>query len=358
MSSAGAGSAALGWLAPRLRRLAGLASITADPPGPLPLPAPRAARLADRLEEHLLALFLVVGGLGVAMPGLGRALDRGGAVDPTLAVLVLAAGTAVVPPSRLADFPWRRALVGLVGSSVLLPLLADGLAHLASGPSSEGLLALGVASSEVASIGLVGLAGGDGALAAVLVAGSTAVTVALASPVLGWLSGGRHVEPGGLLVTLLLVVALPFAAGIVLRRASRAAPATTEGVRLLGLLALLLLLLEVASQVRLGLAALRGIALLLAFLAGSLLLAWLLARGCPGDQGLGLLLPLTMRDFAVAAGIATAAFGPRASGLLGAYGLLALLLGGLLARGAGRRLLSGPARPPASGGPRTPGSRR
>jgi hypothetical protein len=39
------------------------------------------------------------------------------------------------------------------------------------------------------------------------------------------------------------------------------------------------------------------------------------------------LLPVALRDFAVAAGIAAAAFGPAAAAPLGAYGVLVLLAG-------------------------------
>jgi hypothetical protein len=44
-----------------------------------------------------------------------------------------------------------------------------------------------------------------------------------------------------------------------------------------------------------------------------------------------------MRDFAVAAGIAAAAFGPAAAAPLGAYGVLVLLAGSLAAIIARRR---------------------
>jgi hypothetical protein len=39
-----------------------------------------------------------------------------------------------------------------------------------------------------------------------------------------------------------------------------------------------------------------------------------------------------MRDFAIAAGIATAAFGPAAAAPLGIYGILVLLFGAAVAR--------------------------
>jgi hypothetical protein len=50
-----------------------------------------------------------MGALGPLLDRSGRALDRGGAVDPTLALLVLAAGTGVVLPGRTSTVPRRRA---------------------------------------------------------------------------------------------------------------------------------------------------------------------------------------------------------------------------------------------------------
>src|SRR5205823_13632321 len=51
----------------------------------------------------------------------------------------------------------------------------------------------------------------------------------------------------------------------------------------------------------------------------------------PAGQATAVLPPVAMRDFAVAAGIATAAFGPAAAAPLGAYGVLVLLAGSLAA---------------------------
>jgi len=71
---------------------------------------------------------------------------------------------------------------------------------------------------------------------------------------------------------------------------------------------------------------------LLAFLAGSAALGWLLTVGLLPARRLALALPVGMRDFAVAAGIATAAFGPAAAAPLGIYGVLVLLAGALAAQ--------------------------
>ncbi len=117
-------------------------------------------RLAEGLEALLVPLVVVVGALGVALPGPGRALDRGGAIEATLAVLVLTAGVSV-PAAALGQVRAhsRRLAAVLAASSVTLPLLAWALGHLvAAGPVREGILAVGVAPSEVASVALTGLA--------------------------------------------------------------------------------------------------------------------------------------------------------------------------------------------------------
>lgn len=50
-----------------------------------------------------------------------------------------------------------------------------------------------------------------------------------------------------------------------------------------------------------------------------------------------MMLPVTMRDFAVAAGIATTAYGAAAAAPLGIYGVLVLLAGTLATRAAPSR---------------------
>jgi hypothetical protein len=56
-----------------------------------------------------------------------------------------------------------------------------------------------------------------------------------------------------------------------------------------------------------------------------------------------------MRDFAVAAGIAAAAFGPAAAAPLGAYGVLVLLVGSAVAIIARHRPASASATPESAG---------
>jgi hypothetical protein len=68
---------------------------------------------------------------------------------------------------------------------------------------------------------------------------------------------------------------------------------------------------------------------LLVFLAGAGVLGWLLAGGAPPGRRTAVILPTTMRDFAVAAGIAASAFGIAAAAPLGIYGVMVLVFGAI-----------------------------
>ena len=63
------------------------------------------------------------------------------------------------------------------------------------------------------------------------------------------------------------------------------------------------------------------------YLAGGAALGWLLSLGTSRGRRIAIVLPTAMRDFAVAAGIATSAFGAAAAAPLGIYGLLVLVFG-------------------------------
>lgn len=293
----------------------------------------RTSALAGGAEALLLPLFVVVGVVGVAFPSPARALERAGAVDPTLAVLVLSAGMAVdVGRLRHVARHWARIALVLAVSSVVLPGLAWALSHLVSGALRDGVLALGVSPSEVASLGLAAIAGGEVAVAATLLVASTLVTVLAGGPELAAMSGAAGVHPGGLVVTMVLVVALPLFAGMGLRRVLRSRGAVLDAGRLAAVAVLLVMLWEVAGQVQLRAAYLDVVGALGGFLVGAGALAWLTTRGCRSSLAVGLALPSAMRDFAIAAGIATSAFGARAAGPLGVYGVLVLVLGALVAR--------------------------
>jgi predicted Na+-dependent transporter len=298
----------------------------------------RLAALAGFLDRFLLPLVLISAGLGVALPGPGRRLDAGGAILITLAVLVFCTGASVT----LADIRGvrgaaRRMVLVLAATTVTLPVLAWLASRLVSGPALQGgVLAAGVAPAEVASVALTGLAGGEVATAAGLLLASTLLTVLLAGPILALLGAHATTSQLGLLLTLALVVALPLVAGCALRTLDPFGGRERSLVQILGIASLLVLLWEVASELRPhagdGLVA----AALLAYLTACTALGWLLARGLPPPRRTAVILPTAMRDFAVAAGIAASAFGVVAAGPLGIYGVMVLVFGAIAVQASRR----------------------
>ena len=292
-------------------------------------PQPRLARLADVLDRFLLVLVVIVAAAGVAFPGPGRNIDAGGAILDTLAVLVFCTGASMtfgeIAAVRTAS---RRLVLVLAVSTVTLPALAWLASRLVTGQVLRGgVLAAGVAPTEVASVALTGLAGGEVALAAGLLVASTVLTVLLAGPILSLVGAHSSASQLGLLATLALVVALPLVAGSALRTLDPLDGREQPAVRVLGTVSLLVLLWEVASQLHLRASDTRVALALVLYLAGGAILGWLLAIGVPARRRTAIVLPTAMRDFAVAAGIATSAFGAAAAAPLGIYGILVLIFG-------------------------------
>jgi predicted Na+-dependent transporter len=265
----------------------------------------------------------------VTWPGPGRRADAADGILITLAILVFCTGASMtfreMGAIRTAG---RRLAVVLPVTTAGLPALAWLASHLVSGAALRGgILAAGVAPAEVASVALTGLAGGEAALAAGFLVTSTAATVLLAGPILGIAGAHSSASQLGLLGTLALVVALPLTVGSAMRSLDPFGGREQPAVRVVGTASLLVLLWEVASQIHLHASDARVLLALLAYLGGGVLLGWLLAIGASPGQRTAIVLPTAMRDFAVAAGIATSAFGAAAAAPLGIYGLLVLLFG-------------------------------
>lgn len=299
---------------------------------------PRLEGLAEFLDRVLLYLVLISAAVGIAFPGPGRRLDAHGAILITLAVLVFCTGSSVTFAEIAAvRAAWRRLLCVLAVTTIALPALAWLASRLVSGPALQGsVLAAGVAPAEVASVALTGLAGGEVVLAAGLLVASTLLTVLLAGPVLGLLGAHSATSQLGLLSTLALVVALPLMAGCTMRTLDPVGGREQSLARIVGTASLLVLLWEVASQLRLQASDALAAAALLAYLAGAAVLGWLLATGMPSRRRTAVILPTAMRDFAVAAGIAVSAFGTAAAAPLGIYGVLVLVFGTVAAHVARR----------------------
>ena len=289
-------------------------------------------------------------------------------------VLVLALGMPLRELSRLRAHAAAVAVLAL-GPLPALAALGWVLGRPFAASVRDGLLGVGLASSEVASVGLVALAGFDAAIALGVLAGSL-VAAALLGPIgLALLGSAIEAEgaartgvyvgiAGSLLARFALVVLAPLAGGIALaslpaaaarlpwpgsarvrtlgaglgrpgrpaaKRRDRAREAgmldrAREGVAalLVGALVYAALSGVGGSGGRLGAPALAAALFLLASSALALLWARLARHrpiGIPGAFAIG------MRDFAVAAALATQAFGPRAGVVPGVYGVFMLLAG-------------------------------
>ena len=307
--------------------MAGITRVPGRPAGPSRRPL--LTRFADALDRFLLPLVVLAAALGIAWPEPGRHVDGGNAILITLAVLVFCTGASMtfrdIGAVKTAS---GRMLITLAVSTVTLPAAAWLASHLVSGAALRGgVLAAGVAPTEVAAVALTGLAGGEVALAAGLLVASTVVTVLLAGPILGLLGAHSATSQLGLLATLALVVALPLVAGAALRTLDPLGGRDQAALRAAGTVSLLVLLWEVASELHLALSDLRMVGALLLYLACGAGLGVLLGTGAPRGRRSAVLLPTAMRDFAVAAGIAASAFGAPAAAPLGIYGVLVLVFG-------------------------------
>lgn len=277
-----------------------------------------------------LAMVLAAAALGLTVPSPLAWLAGHQGINVLLAVLVFATALTIDPAAlaRVA-IAWRSLAVALLAGITVLPALSWAVAQIApSGALREGLLTVGLAPCEIASVATTAMAGGEAALSAGVLIGSTVTTVLVAGPVLRLeASASGSVSPAGIIASLTLVVAVPLAAGLVLRwRVPRLArfegPAGTTAMITVALLVAL-----IAAEVHLSARYGAVLIALVLFLAGSAVLGWLLGARSRRSASTALLLTTSMRDFAIAAGLAAAAFGAAAAAPLGLYGILVLVWG-------------------------------
>lgn len=275
--------------------------------------------------------------------------------DLLLAILVAATALGI-SGSQLAGL---RTHAGAVAALSIVPLIVlAGVAWLVGLPFGvhirDGLLAVGLSSSEVASVGLVALAGADATIALGVVTGSL-VLCALAGPAaIGLLAGhGGHGGTGRLLGRFALVVIAPLAAGVALRSrpavARRLARVDRErdGVAAITVAVLVYAALSGTSGDH-GLGA--AVAAALIFLAVSAALGETWRRLAPQPLAVPGALTIGMRDFAVAAALGTQAFGSAAGVVPGVYGVAMLLAGSVTASAVARRTLPTSHPPTPEGG--------
>lgn len=250
-------------------------------------------------------------------------------INLLLAVLVFATATTVsIRPLGRVRGNWSQLAAALAIGAVALPALSWLAARLvAAGSLRNGVMAIGLAPCETASVAMTGLAGGDVPLAAEMLVGSTAISVVAAGPILSLEAPGAHVHAGHILLNLVLVVAVPLTAGMAVRATAGAtdrreaiASRTATGA-LVGLVAL------VAAQTPLGLAYLAVLPAIVVIVIVSAAIGTALARTTTTAAGTPLLLAMSVRDFAIAAALATSAFGPAAASPLGLYGVVVIVWG-------------------------------
>lgn len=250
-------------------------------------------------------------------------------INVLLAVLMFATALTIEPAAvRRIAVVWRSLAVALLAGTTVLPALSWGVAHFTpAGPLRDGMLTVGLAPCEIASVATTAMAGGEAALSAGVLIGTTVTTVILAGPLLRLETGQSGASPGGIIASLALVVALPLAVGVLARARLPAVTRVEKPASVTSVVTVALLVALIAAEVHLSARYLTVAAALLTFLAGSAVLGWLLGlRSAPAAKA-ALLLTTSMRDFAIAAGVAAAAFGTAAAAPLGLYGILVLVWG-------------------------------
>lgn len=285
------------------------------------------ATIGDRVPDALPVLALAAAGLALLVPSSFVAAN----VDVLLAALVLC--TAIdIDPGRLPPALGRwRLVIGLaLAPLIALTGAAWAVAQFVHGVDHVGVIALGVAPTEVASVGLIGLMAGPAELAIAVLTVSLVLSAVLGPPLLVLLAGGgqtAHVLP--LLGRFALVVIVPLTVGL-LARAARPG-LVRAGAPLPAISSLLVVALIYAS-----LSGTRGSGLATAAAAGGAFLAisaliattFLPFLGHGHDRTLA--LTIGMRDFAVAATLAAGAAGAGAARVAGVYGVLMLVAGASL----------------------------
>ncbi|MFZ1992579.1 MAG: hypothetical protein WAU75_00605, partial [Solirubrobacteraceae bacterium] len=150
-------------------------------------------KLLARAPRALTPLVLIAVAVAIVAPS-GAVARRS---DLLLALLVLVTALGITAGELRDDV--RRHRVSIVVLSlaplVVLSAIAWAIGELFDAPIRDGLLAVGVASSEVATVGLVTLAGADATVALGAVAGSLVLSALLGPVALGVLAG--HQGHGG-----------------------------------------------------------------------------------------------------------------------------------------------------------------
>jgi predicted Na+-dependent transporter len=287
----------------------------------------RGWRVLAGFPELLAVLAAAILGLSL-QPPLAWAADHQG-INILLAVLVFATAITIEPAAlRRLTSAWPRLLSTLAVGITVLPALSWAVSRIvAAGSLRDGILTIGLAPCEIASVATTAMAAGEAALSAGILIGSTLITVAAAGPILALEAGHASVRPGHIIASLALIVALPLAAGIALRTRVTLTAHAERAATTTAVFAVAALVALIAAEVHVSARYLVVALALLVFLAASALAGWLLGVRSARPAATAVLLTTSMRDFAIAAGLAAAAFGTAAAAPLGLYGIFVLVWG-------------------------------
>ena len=182
--------------------------------------------VGDWLADHIAPLAALAVVLALVVPSATLARRS----DVLLGVLVLFTAM-LIEPRRLLGL--RANVVSIaalsVGTLLVLTIVAWLIGRAFDGSVRDGILSLGLASTEVASVGLISLAGGDSVLALGVLTGSL-ICAAILGPLLAGLLAqtAGHATSLSLLGRFALVVIAPLAVGLAIRGA-RPALQRSEG---------------------------------------------------------------------------------------------------------------------------------
>jgi BASS family bile acid:Na+ symporter len=184
----------------------------------------------------------------------------------------------------------------------------------------------------VAAVGLVALAGGDAALALGALAGSLIAAATVGPGLIGLLAAdAAGTDTGALLGRFALVVLLPLVVGVAARAADPRVARGGDWYAAGSTMAVVALIYAALSGNAAGDALIPALAAGATFLALSSVLAAAAARAVAPDRRSAVAFGIGLRDFAVAATLASQAFGTPAATVAGIYGVLMLTAGALAA---------------------------
>ena len=319
------------------------------------MPFSRVRLLVAGYPELAAVLAAVALGLTVQPPLAWLAARQG--IGVLLAVLVFATAVTIEPAALRRLAAARRLLLAALAVGItVLPALSWAVSLMvAAGPLRDGIMVMGLAPCEIASVATTAMAGGEAAVSAGVLIGSTVLAVAAAGSVLALEAGhAGHIghaghaglRPGHIIAGLALVVAVPLSAGLALCARGPLPAPVGKAASAAALASVAALVALIAAEVHLS-ARYFGVAAAIAvFLAGSVLAGSFLGSSFLADRladartrrpaAIAVLLTTSMRDFAIAAGLAAAAFGPAAAAPLGLYGV-GVMIWGTTAAGLLRR---------------------